>query len=147
MTIGLMIFLAKLARVEAADETIQEKSLTALYDSVDSIATKYFPEGTSHQFRNHIHFEHSTRLFIVPAIVKSLDDSQIPLEEVRGPQSGGVWCRIELREGKPPYSRAEGKVTRGEFDEYLFYPHSDRLDYHLYVTLRLPKNQSEVRRK
>jgi len=144
---GLIFLLVVHPHIGLGGESSQGERLDALYKSVCQLTEKHFPDISSHKFQNHIHFENSTQLFIEPAIVKTVGVADPPLEEVRGPKTDGVWCRIELREGDTPYARSAGRTPREQFDEYVFYPYARDLDQHLYVILRLPKDDGKSRHK
>jgi len=110
----------------------------------DFVKTRY-PGAETHAFEDVIHFEHATRLYVLPEIAL---DPEPPQCVERGPLSGGVWCDIDyvpkaLKDG-PPYTRAEGTIDRGTFVEYRYYvaPPSEP-DCHLILTVRIPKDAGE----
>lgn len=103
------------------------------------LVAKHYPHATSHGFQDVIHFEHRTQLYVIPAFVKLPKEQEVPMVEVRGPQSGGVWRCIELKPGRAaPSPRTNGSIVRETFPEAIIYSVEKYRTPHLYATLRLP---------
>jgi hypothetical protein len=127
----------------AANSDPGNAALNRFHQELRKVLAKHFPRASSHVFDDKIHFEHATRLYVARAIAKTPLGQQPPLVEVRGPNNDGVWCEIRFREGFVPYARSEGATDRQHFTEYIYYPHFQDLDCHLYVTLRLPSGAEQ----
>ena len=128
-------------RVAAEDPALKNPSLKQFYSSMRPLFRKHYPNATSHQLKNRIHFEHDTRLFIVHEALKT-GEWQDPWE-TRGPKRSGILCEIAGRKGQ--YQGAA--VLPQTFDKRYFKVHvmaaySKKHDYHIHVRLSYPRNVS-----
>jgi hypothetical protein len=117
--------------------------LTPLSKKLEKLVVKHYPDASYYmRCDGSLHFEHRTRIFMIHQPDK-FGEWQDACEEP-GPKNGGILCTIELRDGK--YNGAA--VVPQEFDLryftlYLAAPYSKKLDQHLYVQLKCPKDVSK----
>ena len=134
---------SSLSSVCRADVEAQQNSrLGRLYSELRTLFVRHYPQVTSHQLNEKLHFEHDTRIFIIHEQRKT-GEWQDPWE-TRGPKSGGILCDIQMREGK--YEGAA--VVPQTFDKRYFSllvmaPYSQRHNAYLYVHLSYPGNVRE----
>jgi hypothetical protein len=144
VTGALLALLACWAQLEPRPARAADLDLALLSKNVEKLFAKYYPDATHYSTRDSrtLHFEHNTRAFMIhhPDKFGEWQDAR----EERGPKKGGILCDIELREGK--YQGTA--VVPQEFDEryftlYLAAPYSKKLDHHLYIHLKYPRDASE----
>jgi hypothetical protein len=127
------------AASRAAAEDPSTSDLKLLSEAVRKVVQKHYPKGTVILKDQTIHFEFNTRKFMIHEPLKS-GEWQDAHEEV-GPQKGGIHGTIELRAGK--YGGTA--VVPQSFDQRYFTlllkaPYSERLDRHLYIHLKYPRD-------
>lgn len=140
MPVCLLTLFAPSLPVSAADDLPE---LERLHAAVSELVTRHYPDATSHVFRNRIHFEHNTRIYVIPGLVKTPIGEEPPLVEERGPLPQGVHCDIRWYAGPAATARAEGTLDRRAFRE-LFLAPSSGMDSHLLVVLRIPASGERV---
>jgi hypothetical protein len=113
--------------------------LKPLVAEVSALVTRHYPKAIVTRDNQTIRFEFSTRKFMLHEPLKT-GEWQDAHEEV-GPQKGGVWGWMELRDGK--YNGQA--ILPQAFDKRYFVlnviaPYSKKLDRHLYVHLKHPRD-------
>lgn len=131
----------ELRSAQAADS---KPDLTSLSKKVEELVVKHFPKAKYSWTRDGstIHFEHNTRVFMIhePDKFGEWQDAR----EERGPQKGGILCAIELRKGEYKGAAAvPQEFDKRYFTLYLAAPYSKKLDHHLYINLKYPKDVSK----
>ncbi len=113
--------------------------IAPLYREVRQLARRHYPQATAHHLNDAIHFEYNTRLFIVhePQMTGEWQD---PWPE-RGPQRGGIHCDISI----VPGGYQGQAVIPQNFDKRYYTlaltaPYSQKLDAHLLVYIKYPRN-------
>lgn len=136
----LLCFTSSLSSVGTAQPGAQHRSrLNRFYPELRTLFLRYYPKVTSHLLDEKIHFEQDTRVFILHEPQKT-GEWQDP-SETRGPKPGGVFCDIELREGK--YNGAAGlpqTFDKRYFKVLVMAAYSQKHNAHLYLHLYYPDN-------
>src|SRR6266446_6001264 len=134
----VLIFVSGAAPVGASEQPpLQNQALKTLYLDLSALFRQYYPDATGYLLKDKLHFEYSTRAFLIHRQTKT-GMWQDPAEE-RGPNRGGILCDIELRKG-----RYEGAAAVPQtFDECYFKvlllaPYEPRRDDCLYARLSYP---------
>jgi hypothetical protein len=114
--------------------------LKPLVTEVRELVEKHYPKATVTLKEQTIHFEFNTRKFMIHELTRIGDEWQDAREEL-GPQPGGIYGDIELQPGK--YGGAA--VAPQSFDKRYFTlllmaPYSKKLDHHLYIHLKYPRD-------
>jgi hypothetical protein len=146
VTVAFLGLLACWAQLEPRPARAADSNpdLTPFAKKVGELVRKHYPDAMQSSSRDGstIHFQHNTRVFMIhqPDKFGEWQDAR----EERGPKKGGILCDIESRPGK--YNGAA--VVPQEFDEryftlYLAAPYSKKLDRHVYIQLKYPKDVSE----
>ena len=117
--------------------------LKSLEAEVRKLVEMHYPKAKVTLKDQTIHFEFNTRKYMIHALNR-IGDAWQDAHEEQGPQPGGIYCDIELRQGK--YGGAA--VVPQDFNEryftlYLSAPYSKKLDRHLYIHLKYPSNVPE----
>jgi hypothetical protein len=146
VTGAFLALLACWAQVEprTARAADSKPDLTRLSKQLEKLVVKHYPKAEYYWTCDErtMHFEHNTRVFMIHEPDK-LGDLQDAREE-RGPRKGGILCDIEVREGK--YHGAADvpqEFDKRYFTLYLAAPYSKKLNRHLYIRLKYPKDVSE----
>lgn len=129
---------------QAASSADESKQLNPIHAAVKKVVEKGYQDSADYLFGRTAHFEQNTIPYVLEAMVKVPVGVDPGLEVVRGPRAGGYWLEVELRDGFNPYPRAEGKSDRGAFLEYVYYPQLKGGKQHLYIVLRIPKDDKRA---
>jgi hypothetical protein len=119
-------------------EDAPKPDLKPLLAKVSQLVQKHYPEAKVTLKDQTIHFDFSTRRFMIHELSRSRDRWQDAYEEP-GPQPGGIYGDIELRQGK--YSggaEVPQLFDKRYFTLLLMAPYSKKLDQHLYIQLKYP---------
>jgi hypothetical protein len=123
----------------AAADHAPKPDLKPLFEKVRQLVEKHYPKAEMTLKDQTIHFEFNTRKFMIhePLLTGEWQDAR----EEAGPQKSGIYGDIELRAGK----YAGMAVTPQSFDKRYFTlllmaPYSKKLNYHLYVHLKYPRD-------
>jgi hypothetical protein len=117
----------------------ERPTLQPLYQELRSVFLKHYPKATSHLFKEKMHFEHDTRVFIVHEPTKN-GEWQDPWE-TRGPKPGGILCDISAHEGRYAGAAVVPQTFDKRYFKVLFLaPYSEKHDRHLIVYLSYPAN-------
>jgi hypothetical protein len=135
LVLGCLLALAGRA---AADDA-PKLNLKPLLMEVRKVVEKHYPKATVTLKDQTIHFEFNTRKFMIhePLLTGEWQEAH----EEPGPQKDGICGDIELREG-----RYKGMAAVPQsFDKHYFTllltaPHSKKLDHHLYIQLKYPRD-------
>ncbi|WP_425399860.1 hypothetical protein [Aeoliella sp.] len=128
------------SQTQAADTKSESKELTEIHAAIKKVTAKNYDESADYLFGSTSHYEQDTVPYVLEAMIKVPAGVDPGLEVVRGPKAGGYWLDVELRDGFHPYPRAEGRSDRGEFLEYVYFPKLKGEKQHLYIVLRIPKD-------
>jgi hypothetical protein len=128
----------------ARTEDAPKPDLKPLLTEVRTLVEKYYPKAKVTLNDQTIHFEFNTRKFWIHELNRTGDRWQDAVEE-SGPQPGGIYGDIALRQGK--YSGP--LVLPVTFDEryyklYYAMPYSRKLDRCLDIHLKYPQGVSEA---
>ena len=128
-----------LAEPTRADDEPQP-DLKPFLAEVRKLVEKHYPKASVTLEDQAIRLKFNTRKFMIHALSRIGDVWQDAHEE-QGPQPGGIYGDIELRQGKYGGTAAVPQ----NFDEryftlYLSAPYSKKLDRHLYIHLKYPSN-------
>lgn len=86
-------------RVEAAEEATQPPSvLSAIASRLDPVLHRYYPGAKAQIKSDRVMFEHDTRVFLVHVPLKTGEWQEA--REVKGPNRQGIFCTIQLRDGR-----------------------------------------------
>jgi hypothetical protein len=137
VVLALACLLAVAGR-SAADDA-PKPDLKPLLEEVRKLVGKHYPKAKVTLKDQAIHFEFNTRQFMIhePLLTGEWQDAR----EEPGPQKSGIYGDIELRAGE--YGGMA--VTPQSFDKRYFTlllmaPYSKKLDHHLYVRLKYPRD-------
>jgi len=127
----------------AGPATAQAKlDLGPLYTNIRQLVRQHYPKAQFCLNGRTIHFEYNTRLFMIHEALLT-GEWQDAFEE-RGPQKGGIFCDMELRQG-----RYAGQLflpqalDRRYFTDLIMAPYSKKYDCHWYVDLKYPSDVSK----
>lgn len=138
--LGSLAFFAFFAQASAQKAYgASDFDISRLYQEIRLAVLRHYPEASAHHLNRKIHFEHNTRIFIIHEPRKN-GQWQDPWE-TRGPNKGGVYCDAEIRNGK--YGGAAGvpqTMNKRYFRLLLLAPYSEKLDAHLYIHLKIPRD-------
>jgi hypothetical protein len=124
-------------RAQASDYDLKD-----FYRQIQSLVKQHYKKATFHRLNGKIHFEYSTRIFLLHNPWKN-GEWQDPHEE-RGPTQRGIYCDIEIRRGKYwGAAMVPQTFDKRYFMLALFAPYSERLDAHMYVHLKYPSRASD----
>lgn len=139
MTCGLVTARGQLGTPAPAPDKSAAYNMGPLYQEVRQLARRYYPEATSHQLNDKIHFEYKTRVFIVHEPLLS-GEWQDPWED-RGPERGGIHCDMALVRGAYQGQAAVPQsFDKRYFTLLLTAPYSKELNAHLLTHLKYPRN-------
>lgn len=114
-------------------------NIQPLYNEIRQVVRRHYPKATSHSLGDKIHFEHDTRIFVIHEALKT-GEWQDPFE-VRGPKLNGIHCDVSIRPGRWGGAAVVPQTfNKRYFTSYLAAPYSEKLDAHLYVLIRFPRN-------
>jgi hypothetical protein len=117
--------------------------LEPLLAEVRRLVGRHYPKAEFSHEGQAIRFQFNTRRFMVHELTRVGDEWQDAREEP-GPQPGGIYCDMELREGR--YSGPLGlpqTFDKRYFKLYHAAPYSRDLGRHLSVHLKYPGRASE----
>ena len=135
LALGCCLF----ASGRAAADDAPKPDLKPLLKEVRKLVEKHYPKGKVSLKDQTIHFEFNTRKFMIhePLLTGEWQDAH---EEV-GPQKGGIYGDIELRGGRyGGMAAAPQSFDKHYFTLLLLAPYSKKLDHHLYVRLKYPRD-------
>ena len=136
--IGIAALLAASASVGSPEPASSAYDINQLYREIRQIVRRSYPAATSHKLDDKIHFEHDTRIFVVHEPLKT-GEWQDPWE-VRGPKKNGICGDIEIRAGHwQGAAVVPQSFDKRYFTELLMAPYSERLDAHLVVRIKYPR--------
>jgi hypothetical protein len=124
-------------------EDAPKPDLKPLLAEVRKLVEKHYPKAKVTLKDQTIHFEFNTRKFLIHELTRIGDKWQDAHEEP-GPQPGGIYGDIELRQGKYrgplvlPHT-----FDKRYFKLYYAAPNSKKLDRYLYIHLKYPAGVSE----
>ena len=114
--------------------------LKPLLAEVRKLVEKHYPKANVTLTGQTIHLEFNTRKFLVHDLNRAGNEWQDASEEP-GPQPGGIYGDIELRQGKyGGAARVPQDFNERYFTLYHAAPYSKKLDRHLYIHLKYPGN-------
>ena len=137
-----MVSVATLLLTQVAfSQNSQLPDLKPLQPKLRALVVKYYPKASIKAAGDAITFSYKSRKFMMHEPTKKGDWQEAREEE--GPDRGGVIGEIELRDGK--YNGQA--VTPQSFDKRYFVelvmsPYSEKLDSHLYIHLKFPRDAS-----
>jgi hypothetical protein len=126
------------ARRTAADDA-PKPDIKPLLKEVRKVVEKHYPKATVTLKDQTIHFEFNTRKFMIhePTLTGEWQDAH----EEPGPQKGGIYADIELRAGQyMGMATVPQSFDKRYFTLLLTAPHSRKLDHHLYIHLKYPRD-------
>jgi hypothetical protein len=126
------------ARRTSADDA-PKPDLKPLLKEVHKVVEKHYPKATVTLKDQTIHFEFNTRKFMIhePTLTGEWQDAH----EEPGPQKGGIYADIELRAGQyMGMATVPQSFDKRYFTLLLRAPHSRKLDHHLYIHLKYPRD-------
>ena len=139
IVLGFAALLASSAIVASPERANVRYDIDQLYQEIRRIVRRDYPAATLHKLDGKIHFEHDTRIFVVHEPLKT-GQWQDPWEE-RGPKINGIYGDIEIREGRwQGAAVVPQSFDKRYFTMLLMAPYSDRLDAHLVVHIKYPRN-------
>ena len=121
----------------AADDA-PKPDLKPLLKEVRKVVEKHYPKATVTLQDQTIHFEFNTRKFMIHE--STLTGEWQDAREEPGPQKGGIFADIELRAGEYMEMPALGSFDKHYFTVLVTAPHSSKLDKHLYIHLKYPRD-------
>ena len=116
--------------------------LKPFQDEVRTLVEKHYPKAKVTLKDQTIHFEFNTRKYMIhePLLTGEWQDAH----EEMGPQKGGIYGDIELRDGEyGGMAFAPQSFDKRYFTLHMSAPYSKKLDHHLYVHLKCPRDASE----
>jgi hypothetical protein len=138
MMIGGLFIAAERGRAGDAPKPDLQPLLAELRHLVE----KYYPDGKVTLKDRTIHFEFNIRKFMIHEPLKTGEWQDA--HEESGPQKGGIYGDIELRSGK--YNGAAGlpaSVDKRYFTLRVIAPYSQKLNRHLYIHMKYPRDVSK----
>jgi hypothetical protein len=132
---SIAIFAAPCRGIEPSPS--QQQQFRRVYVELDALFHRYYPNVTSKASKDTIHFEFNTRMFLIQEPLKSGEWQDA--RNVRGPNTGGILCDLELRKGKYLGAAAVPQTFDKRFFKiWVAAPYSVSRDEHLYVHLYYP---------
>ena len=122
-----------------AADAAPKPDLKPLLKEVRKVVEKHYPKATVTLKDQTIHFEFNTRKFMIhePTLTGEWQDAR----EEPGPQKGGIYADIELRAGEYMGMAAlPQSFDKRYFTVLVTAPHSKKLDHHLYIHLKYPRD-------
>jgi hypothetical protein len=135
--LALGCHLAVTSRTTADDKP--KPDLKPLVGEVRKLVQKHYPKAKVTQEDQTIQFELNTRKFMIhePTLTGEWQDAR---EEI-GPQKSGIYCEIELRAGEyMGMAVVPQSFDKRYFTLLLMAPYSKKLDHHLYIHLKYPRD-------
>ena len=126
------------ARRTAADDA-PKPDLKPLLKEVRKVVEKHYSKATVTLKDQTIHFEFNTRKYMIhePTLTGEWQDAH----EEPGPQKGGIYGDIELRAGQYMGMAAlPQSFDKRYFTVLVTAAHSRKLDHHLYIHLKYPRD-------
>jgi hypothetical protein len=123
----------------AAADDAPKPDLKPLLEEVRKLVEKHYPKATVTLKDQTIHFEYNTRKFMIhePTLTGEWQDAR----EEPGPQKGGIYADIELRAGEyMGMAAVPQSFDKHYFTVWLTAIHSKKLDQHLYIQLKYPRD-------
>lgn len=139
--IALLAFTGSASLPALADPPTKPARET-LFKDVRKLVLKHYPKASISMKDETIHVEYNTRKYMIhePLLTGEWQDAH---EEV-GPQKGGVYADIELRPGTyRGMAVVPQSFDKRYFTLLLLAPYSKKLDHHLYVHLKYPRDVSK----
>jgi hypothetical protein len=135
--LALACFLVASGRAPADDAP--KPDLKPLLEEVRKLVKQHYPKGEVTLRGQTIHFEFNTRNFMIhePLLTGEWQDAH----EEPGPQKSGIYGDLELRAGEyGGMAVAPQSFDKRYFTLLLMAPYSKKLDHHLYVHLKYPRD-------
>jgi hypothetical protein len=123
----------------AAAEEAPKPDLKPLLEQVRKVVENHYPKSQVTLKDQTIHFDFNTRKFMIhePLLTGEWQDAH----EEPGPQPGGIYGDIELRSGEyGGMAAAPQSFDKRYFTLLLMAPYSKKLDHHLYIHLKYPRD-------
>jgi hypothetical protein len=137
VVLALGCLLAGAGRTAADDAP--KPDLKPLLEEVRKLVEKHYPKATVTLKDQTIHFEFNTRKFMIHE--QLLTGEWQDAHEEPGPQKGGIYGDIELRVGEyGGMAAVPQSFDKRYFTLLLTAPHSKKLDHHLYIHLKYPRD-------
>jgi hypothetical protein len=122
----------------SADDT-PKPDLKPLVGEVRKVVGKQYPKAKVTLNDQIIHFEFNTRKFMIHEAL--LTGEWQDAHEEPGPQKGGIFGDLELRAGEyGGMAVVPQSFDKRYFTVLLLAPYSKKLDHHLYVHLKYPRD-------
>jgi len=135
--VTLCCFLGVAGRTAAQDAP--KPDLKPLLEEVRKLVEKHYPKAKVTLKDQTIHFEFNTRKYMIhePLLSGEWQDAR----EVPGPQKSGIYGDIELCAGEyRGMAVVPQSFDKRYFTLWLMAPYSKKLDHHLYVHLKYPRD-------
>jgi len=130
------------AQGRSAADDAPKPDLKPLVGEVRKLVAQYYPKGKVTLQDQTIHFEFNTRKFMIhePLLTGEWQDAF----EEPGPQKGGIYGDIELRAGQyGGMAAVPQSFDKRYFTLFLTALYSQKLDHHLYIHLKFPRDVSK----
>ena len=138
--LAFVCFLTASGRSEAGEAPGPE--LKPFLEEIRKLVVKHYPKGEVTLKDETIHFEFNTRKYMIhePLLTGEWQDAH----EELGPQKGGIYGDIELRPGEyGGMAAVPQSFDKRYFTLFLMAPYSKKLDYHLYIHLKYPRDATK----
>jgi hypothetical protein len=138
--LALCSLLALVGRTAADDAP--KPDLKPFVEEVRKLVEKHYPNAEVTLKDQTIHFEFNTRKFLIhePLLNGEWQDAH----EEDGPQKSGIYGDVELRAGQyMGMAAVPQSIDKRYFTLLLTAPSSKKLDHHLYVHLKYPRDVSK----
>jgi len=135
LTLGCLLAVA--GRTAADDAP--KPDFKPFVEEVRKLVEKHYPKAKVTLKDQTIHFEFNTRKFMIhePTLTGEWQDAH----EETGPQKSGIYGDIELLAGEyGGMAVVPQSFDKRYFTLLLMAPYSKKLDHHLYVQLKYPRN-------
>jgi hypothetical protein len=135
----LLLFLGGIHVAQGDDKTASKPDLKPFVEEVRKLVEKHYPKAKVTLKDQTIHFEFNTRTFMIhePLLRGEWQDAR----EEPGPQKSGIYGDIELRAGEyGGMAIVPQSFDKRYFTLLLMAPYSKKLDHHLYIHLKYPRN-------
>jgi hypothetical protein len=121
-------------------EDTPKPDLKPLLAEVRKLVEKHYPKAKVTLTDQTIHFEFNTRKFMIHELTR-IEDEWLDAREEPGPQPGGIYGHITLEQGRYKGPAALPWVwEKRYFTLYWAAPYSKKLDRHLHIDLKYPRN-------